>query len=290
MTPPVDLGSVPDQPQKRRLVATTEALWRDETVAALWLGGSFARGVADEHSDVDLRVAVRPDAFDAEQVLHASGLGGAAVGKLSMPFGDDALLHHLLLDDGDIYDLWVQTTERPPGEETRLVLACRDEAFGAKLAAPAEDPAVRFPPADAGTARDLLVNFWIGQRKHQKVLFRGLDLLATEGEHRLRQDVVRLWYMLTTGDDCGPVAGLTIHTFSPVERALRAAPEHPHAGLMALLGLPLRTQDELIAATAALQDEVSRVGRALADRLGFPYPDDLEHTVRESWRRFLGTT
>jgi D-3-phosphoglycerate dehydrogenase len=43
----------------------TAALQGDERVVAAWLGGSLAAGTADAYSDVDLRVAVADDAFDA---------------------------------------------------------------------------------------------------------------------------------------------------------------------------------------------------------------------------------
>lgn len=55
-------SALPPLPQTASLKRASAVLWADEDVLALWLGGSFARGEADEYSDIDLRVAVRPEA------------------------------------------------------------------------------------------------------------------------------------------------------------------------------------------------------------------------------------
>jgi hypothetical protein len=39
-------------------------------------------------------------------------------------------------------------------------------------------------------------------------------------------------------------------------------------------------------ATALLRDEVARVGRLLAENLGFDYPAAAEETVRRNWEHF----
>lgn len=49
-----------------RLFERAEARFRaDDRVQAMWLGGSLARGTADEASDLDLVLAVADDAFDS---------------------------------------------------------------------------------------------------------------------------------------------------------------------------------------------------------------------------------
>src|SRR5947208_86946 len=97
-------------------------------VVAIWLGGSIARGNADEYSDIDLRVAVNSEVFGAwknpqlEQVL-----GRAVVGLKSQSWGEDGVLHHLMLGSGEIVDLFVMTTMRENPEDAIAVLRCRDE-------------------------------------------------------------------------------------------------------------------------------------------------------------------
>lgn len=272
-----------DLPQQRRLHTVVGDLWRDPAVAALWLGGSLARGAGDAHSDVDLRIAVLVEAFDTERLpAAAEPLKAAAVAILPLRFGGKSVLFHMLLEDGEIYDLLVQTTERPPSDETRLVLACRDPEFGDQLAA-GEDPALRVQPADGEVIREVIVTFWISQRKHQKVLYRGLPLVAWQGEHFMRQLLLRLWYVAASGDDCGPLERTTIHTLSPVMRTVQEAMGER---ALAVAGLPARTVPELLDATTRLCDEVAQVGRQLAGRFGFDYPEAAEETVRQTWRRF----
>lgn len=289
--PPLDVsGLLPaDLPQTPRLVRVAADMWADPNVAALWLGGSLARHAADVYSDVDLRIAVRPEAFDAGAAPASAGaVTEHAVVHFVRSFGSDATLHHLLLSDGQIYDLFVQSAAREPSPESRLVLACRDAALSEKLSAGASDPETRFEPADPNEMRQIIETFWISQVKHVKVLFRGLGLLAWEGEHRLRQDLVRLWFALATGEDCGPGARLSIHAFSPVARAIRrAAAETGTSDPLALIGDALRTPAEIAMATARLRDEYARVGRLLADKLGFAYPDAAEDAARRVWQRFV---
>lgn len=282
----LDLSRLPRLPQARRLLQLLPALWNDLDVAALWLGGSLARGTGDPYSDVDLRVAVRPEAFDPDRIpASAALLQQSAVAVFPITFGEDGVLFHMLLDDGEIYDLFIQTTGREPTNETRLVLACRDDAFYGKLAR-GSDPAITFQPATGEVVREELLNFWMNQRKHQKVLARGLPLVAWYGEHANRLHLIRLWYVLATGDDCGPVRGMSIHGLSPVARAVqRFAGEK----VSALIGPPFGTQEEILAALAWAADEAAWVGRQLAERLGFDYPAGAEETVRQGWRRFRDT-
>jgi len=283
-------GLPPGLPQAPFLRELAADLWAAEgEVTAAWLGGSLARGDADEESDVDLRVAVSPDAFAEERLPAAAGrIAERAVVHLPFPWGEGTTLHHLLLDDGQVYDLLVQRADADPRPEARRVLFCRDPALAKKLAAGCEDPApTAFPSANAAEVREILLSFWINQRKHVKALRRGLPLVAWEGEHRMSQDVLRLWFIAATGADCGPVGRLTIHTISPVVRAVQGA--HGPAAL-ALLGGPLGGEVEVVAGALALQGEVSRIGRRLAAALGFVYPDAAEATVRRVFREAFGET
>ena len=61
----LDLGVLPTMAQERTISWLAPALWVDERVVALWLGGSLARGEGDDYSDIDLRVAVDPADLEA---------------------------------------------------------------------------------------------------------------------------------------------------------------------------------------------------------------------------------
>jgi hypothetical protein len=277
----LDFTGLPPLPQCERLRVLATDLWADNDVVALWHGGSLARNRGGVQSDVDMRVAVCDEAF-ANGALPASAhiLTSVAVISLSFPWNNGPVLYHLLLRDGDIYDVLVQSVKHTPSEETRLVLGCRDTTFAAQLAG-GEDPApTQFPVAQPNDMHTLILSLWLGQRKHLKVLHRGLPLVAWQGEHRLRQDLMRVWFVLATGTDCGPISRLTIHTISPVVRAIEA-----EYGSYALtqLGGPLSTKQENIAGAAQTQNEIVRAGRLLADRLSFSYPVEAEETVRRLW-------
>lgn len=60
---PANFTITPDLPQKELLVRAVERLWEDSSIVAVWLGGSLARGQGDRNSDVDLRVALKPEQY-----------------------------------------------------------------------------------------------------------------------------------------------------------------------------------------------------------------------------------
>ncbi len=272
----LNLDALPDLPQRPLLIELARNLWADPAVAALWLGGSLARGAGDAHSDVDLRVGLAAPA-EITEALPASAhrLSERVTHCVTWPVGADAALHQMLLDDGQIYDLWIQTTAREPSSEARLVLGCRDAAFAPKLASGA-DPSVSFKPADPEEVRRLVGGFWMNIRKHRKVLARGLTLIAWEGEHRIRQELLRLWHIEATGLDCGPIQAMTIHSLTPMVRAVEAA----FGGeAVAALGRSSEAEKEFQEAAERLREEGARVGRALAGRLGFDYPAAAEEAA-----------
>jgi hypothetical protein len=186
------LDNLAHLPQHARLVRVVDELWRDLAVFAIWLGGSLARGAGDAWSDVDLRVAVAPAAFDPDALpAGAATLAAEVVGMHPLFFGLRATLFHMLLTDGQIYDLLVQTTDHTPTDEARLVLGCRDDTFGDRLVN-GDDPPLGVFPAEATAVRQVIVDFWMNQIKLQRVLARGLPLMAWEGIYRMRQELLRL--------------------------------------------------------------------------------------------------
>jgi len=274
----LNLDALPDLPQRPLLTELARDLWADPSIAALWLGGSLARGAGDAHSDVDLRVALAgldraPDTLPPS----ASRLASRVTYTLLWRFAEDAVLHHMLLQDGQVYDFLVQTAARKPGNEARLVLGCRDGALQETLAG-GEDPSVRFEPADPEEMRQVLGGFWMNQRKHRKVLARGLTLIMWEGEHRLRQEIVRLWYALATGQDCGPMGAMTIHSLTPMVQAVQASCD---GEALRLLGRSSETEAEFREALEQIGGEAACVGRKLAERLGFEYPEAAEKAARQ---------
>jgi hypothetical protein len=277
----LDLSAIPQLPQTELLSQVVVDLWQNPQVAAIWLGGSLSRGTADPHSDVDLRVALPSAQYDSCILPKgAERVADLVVARQHRQFGTDAALHHLLLSDGQIYDLFVQTTTRKPSEEHRLIIGCRDSEFGVKLLG-GQDPALKAPqPAGSGQVSQLLADYWIGLRKHRKVLYRDLDLVAWHGEHLLRGYLFQLYHILATGADCGSLHMMTIHSLSPAAGNIQKAFGD---SVLAELGRPTRTREEFVQSVKAIANEVARVGHLLADRIGFEYPAAAEATARAVW-------
>lgn len=279
----LDLSRVADLPQKPLLAAVAAELFADDTVRGLWLGGSLAHGEGDAYSDIDLRVALSPDAFaDGALPACADTLIRRRVAGLVLPF-DTRVLHHLMLDTGAIFDLLLQPADIPPAEEIRLVLGVKDDALADRLHGGADPPPQTFEPIAPDTLAHLLQSFWIGQQKHLKVLARGLPLVAWQGEHFLRVEMLKLLFIDATGCDCGN-ATRSIHVLSPVARAIQ---NRWGEAALALLGTPRTTTDELAAHAYELQNAVATLGRELCQRHGAPYPEAAEATVRRNWDAYF---
>jgi len=282
------LDGVLDLPQKETLRRIAARLWADPDSAALWLGGSFARGVADKNSDLDLRVAIRPEAVPRWQgaemtAQDVSGrIGETVVGMTSMRWEGTAL-YQLLLADGLIMDFLVQSIERDPPMDFTLVLGCRDTDFGQALASARLPPPADPVPADPAVICQVITEFWIGSHKHIRVLSRNLDLLALIGLGLEQSALVRLWYVDATGRDQGTQRP-TIHTLTQVVRAA-AESVGPHS--LETLGSTRTNRAEIRQAIEAYRNEAAAVGRRLAGHLGFAYPDALEQTVRRCWQEYL---
>jgi len=275
--------AVPELPQVTTLKRVSSALWGRRDVAALWLGGSFARGEADGFSDLDLRVAVASDSFDAWSMADPSSLIGEPVVGVQSIAWDRTVLHHSVLGSGVILDLLVQSADREPPEDYTLVLGCRDAAFGRLLSGARLPPTEEFAPADPTAIRDAVISFWIGSHKHVRMLHRGLDLLVLIGLGMEQSVLMRLWYAEATGRDQGTQRA-TIHTLTPT---VRAVTEATGSHCLETLGSARTCRAEIVSVVEANRDEVAAVGRRLAARLGFEYPEALEETVRRTWRQSL---
>jgi hypothetical protein len=284
----LQLDHLPSLPQRETIRAVASNLWPDARVVALWIGGSLASGAGDRWSDVDFRVAVTPDQLAPwksppfDRIFNHAPVGGQSM----LAFGDDALLHHLVLSNGEIFDFFVQSTTRRPTPEPLLVLGCRDAAFARVLAAQNSVPQVEMQPVSGETVRELLVSFWINTHKHRKVLARGLDLMAILGLQHEQNMLIRLWYIEASGQDCGDVRSQTIHSLTEVVRAMEQA---MGAQALALIGAPTRSRQELVQAIEANRQAVSQLGPRLARRYGFEYPAALEAVVRQGWQEFLNS-
>jgi predicted nucleotidyltransferase len=282
------LDNLPPLPQSQTIRALAPRLWENEQVVAIWLGGSLAAGTGDPYSDIDLRVAVSPDDLPAwESADLQSILDGPALARQLVKLGDGAFIHHMILQNGDILDLLVQSAEAAPVSEPVLMLGCRDDAFAERLASSKQAPDTTPTPVTSEAVRELVVAFWVNSHKHRKVLHRGLDLMFPAATYANWHMLMRMWYIDATGCDASSYHFSGIHGLTELVHAVESV---NGAEPLTLCGAPTQTREEIFFAIECYQETVSLLGRRLAERFGFDYPADLENTVRRDWKGFRATT
>jgi predicted nucleotidyltransferase len=256
------IHKLPNVPQLEHLPAILGDLERDETISAIWLGGSLATGMPDEHSDIDLRLAINAEHFSLETLptaLHELERESVLIRHSS--FGEGTAWHYLMLPDASIWDVLIYRDSREPFPEFRRVI--RANSNWAKKLEGGHDPSVEFLPLETAAMIAVLEQFWLDWRKHIKVLARGRQNVMWMGLNHSRHQLTRLKFMLETGNDCGLTERLTIHTLLPVSRALASW----NADAMGL---------------EELATEASALGRTLAARHGFEYPEMVERAARNA--------
>jgi hypothetical protein len=250
----------PPQPQFEMLPGLLEGLERDPAITAAWVGGSLAIGNTDAHSDIDLRLAVSTETFSLDHMpAPLEILERDAIFMRRRSFGDGTAWHYALLPSGAIWDVLVYRDTREPFPEQRRVIFARGD-WAEKLSV-GSDPSVQFPAAQADAILETLEQFWVDWMKHAKVLARGGENVIWMGMNLSRHALTRLKFIAETGLDCGATERLTIHTLLPVARAL---------GGWSAEGMNLEE----------LATEASKVGKALASRFGFAYPEAVEAVAR----------
>ena len=127
----------------------------------------------------------------------------------------------------------------------------------------------------------MLVDYWILTNKHLKVIKRNLAMMTVVGLHHERLALMRAWFIHATGRDLATRP--TIHALNNMIAEI--AVSFPNA--WDLLGMPVRTVEESIAAIEAIRKEMSLVGRALSHKYAFEYPTDLDETVCNYWHRHI---
>jgi hypothetical protein len=275
----IDLGALAYGPHAGLIRAMADKCWADGSVQAIWIGGSLVAGSGDFYSDLDFRIAVEPRQVqlwtspDWTRYLPCQPSGGQL-----LRFGEQALLHHMVLADGSIVDFYVQDTAQQNPEPAVVVLACRDAALRAKLAGFARPAAALVHAIDGAAARQFLVDYWITTHKQMKALARHYDHSAFAGLYLERMALLRAWFMQATGQDIE--ARMSLHMLGELHQGLagQLTPQQHN-----LMGLPSRTPAETVGVIDAIRAEMARAGRALAARHAFAYPFELEEVVQRAW-------
>ncbi len=66
-------------------------------------------------------------------------------------------------------------------------------------------------------------------------------------------------------------------------KPIRNSQEQLGPKALSVLGAPLATRSDLLTWIVVVRNEIAEVGRSLAVKHGFTYPEALEQTVRQSW-------
>ena len=82
-----------------------------------------------------------------------------------MRFGEQALLHHMVLGDGTIVDFYVQDTTTTNPEPELVILACRNAEFREMLEGFASPAALLVREIDGAAVRQFFVDYWITTHK-----------------------------------------------------------------------------------------------------------------------------
>ena len=276
----IDLGLLGGGPHADLIREMAQMCYEDPRVQAIWIGGSLAAGSGDAYSDVDFRIAVEPGQLDDwtipdwERYLPIHPCGG-----LLLRFGEQSLLHHLVLAEGTIVDFYVQETTVANFEPELVILACRSAAFGATLAGFVRPAAPLVREIDGAVVRQFLVDYWIMTHKELKALARRYDYFSFTGLYLERMTLLRTWYMQMTGKDID--SRVTLYMLGAMHKGLEGRLSEQQQNLM---GAPSRTPDETVAAVEAIRAEMALAGRWLADKYGFAYPDELEEVVQRTWQ------
>jgi hypothetical protein len=275
----IDLGPLEHGPHASLIHDMARKCSADGSVQAIWVGGSLAAGSGDAYSDVDFRIAVEPGQLDRwtspdwDRYLPIRPSGG-----LLMRFGEQALLHRLVLQDGTIVDFYVQDTTKENPEPKLFILACRSAEFREMLEGFASPAAVLVREIDGEVVRQFFVDYWITTHKQMKALGRKYDHFPFVGLYLERMALLRAWYMQAVGKDID--SRVTLHMLGTLHKGLegRLTSEQHN-----ILGLPSRTPEETVTVIDAIRAEMAHAGRWLADRHNFAYPHELEDVVRQTW-------
>ena len=275
----IDIGPLAQGPHTELIRKMATLCSADQSIQAIWVGGSLAAGHGDIFSDVDFRIAVEPGQVgswtspDWERYLPLPPCGG-----LMLRFGEQSLLHHLVLTDGTIVDFHVQDTTAKNHEPHVVILACRSAEFRATLDAFARPPAPLVREIDGAAARQFFVDYWILTHKQAKAMARKYDEFAFAGLYLERLSLLRALYMVVTGSDMD--ARPTLHMLGAMHKGLEGKLTTQQN---AVLGLPSTTPEETAAVIETIRHEMAHAGHLLAERHKFAYPYELEEVVLRTW-------
>jgi predicted nucleotidyltransferase len=261
-----DTASSDAERRREALIARfAAACTDDDRIVAAFVGGSVARGTADDHSDLDLCLVVGDDHFD-EVFAERSSIVGALGRPLFLEvWGDEHPEVFAILDEGPVVEMFFVRQSDLPTAEVGTIMPLIDRHG---VLAAAELPVRPVDTRDLVAAtRDVLAWFWHDADHLTTALARGHE-----------------WWAY------GQVEALRGHCVNVVRLGARRPSEpEPYWKLDAALSTELledvrRTivPIELSALSRAGRDLVAffgRHGRGAAATYDLEYPTELEQVI-----------
>jgi hypothetical protein len=269
---PASLDRLP--PGYRQLLErATAVLSADARVRALWVGGSLARGDADAYSDLDLIATVADADFDALLGTWRDWLAKITPTVLArqVPFLPSII--YSLTPTCERLDVVLERVSAVRSSRyARVAVFDRDGLDRERPPAP--------PPAPPDRAK---VEIAIEEPLRYLALLpaalgRGELLLAQEGYGHMRRRISELYLELNA-----PLPTTGVKHWRDKLSAEQYA-------LLESLPWPAATREALIAANLELGRALLREARPIAEKLGVPWPTELERAVRAHLERELGVT
>lgn len=278
----INLGALAHGPHADLIREMAKKCIADERIQAIWVGGSLAMGYGDDFSDIDFRIAVKPgQVSDWSNPNWVQYLPLLPFGSTFMKFGEQALLHHLVLSDGTIVDFFVQDTEHQNFEPKLIIVACRDAHFKEKLKDFSRPVASLVKDIDGVELGQFFVDYWIITHKELKALARQYDLSLFVGLYWERLALLRAYYIQAVGKDISGRA--TLHMLGMLHKGLDGKLAKKQKDI---LGLPSQTPAQTIVAIEAIRAEMAHIGRQLADQYAFDYPHTLEDVALNALNKY----
>lgn len=267
------LETIPSVSQRQiveRIVAVLEA---DPRVAAIWLGGSLARGNADAFSDVDIAILID----DADVPSFIAQLDrvvdriGPTVYRRQMRLGENTILV-AITPEWLRFDLGIHATSEIETRSFRHVALLFDRrGFGERLRRAESTEAI---PAERFTF--IVQEFLRVLGLLPVVIGREEYLVGMEGVVLLRRYLTDFFIAANGIVDRGGALRLN-PLLQPEQRSMLA--ELP----------PIApTRDAVIAGHLACAKRFLPLARELSVERGFAYPDDLARAMIEHLHRSLG--
>lgn len=251
--------------------AAVEVFVADARVRAVWVHGSVGRDEADASSDLDLIVAVGDDAFDDLWNGWPDWLAAITPTVIARPLPWIPGILYALTPDCLRLDVVLERTSNLPtsGFGQRAVVFDRDGL----------DAQVPAPPVAAGPDRTKVETAIEEPLRYLALLPALLDrqayLLVQEGYGHIRRRLLELFQEANAPQQAAGVKHGRFQVTDEQYAVLEALP------------WPQATRDELVAAHRVIGSRLFEIAPPIAELVGLPWPQALEHAVRVHLRREL---